>query len=618
MSTPNSFLDTVYEAANTVLSSLMDTNNMYIATFDATTRLISFPLAYQNGLLVESVSKLPGTPWGPRHYNEKEGLLTDQIIKRGKPLLIANAFERRVQEELGIENLPIKAKSWLGAPLIFHDEIIGVIALQNFERENVFDKDDESLLITIANQTATAIVNSNLYSLNRKVAELNLQVAEDRQKRLSFFQQITDQIATAGMDSNTVLESIAKSTNLLLTGKITSIYLYDREIADFSSGIRAFHDDSTQVLTKADLEAKIVIARQVAETQTPLFIEDEVAPELSAWSKEQNIKSLAAIPLTIQDFTSVRMPVGVIFVNFDQARQFSESDKELLQQLAQQASVAIAYARYQVSVRDMGRMAALGAASANLQHRLGNTLYIILPAVQRLRRRLHGDTDVEEILDIIERNAKHAADVLKRLRIPKEITKFEPTDLNSSIRAALRQCLEDDRWSSQIEFIISTNEKPAIVIAHNENPKPQRIIIHTQLDGDLPLTHSSVAHLTETFRVLIENAVKAIYKKPASSEGQIKIKSQLVQNGIRPVIAVEISDTGTGIDEATRRRLIQEPITREEPGEGSGMGLWLSNYIVNIHQGTLRLEKTVVGEGSTFTVRLPVLHQPLPTAGSAT
>jgi signal transduction histidine kinase len=71
-------------------------------------------------------------------------------------------------------------------------------------------------------------------------------------------------------------------------------------------------------------------------------------------------------------------------------------------------------------------------------------------------------------------------------------------------------------------------------------------------------------------------------------------------------VTVEIRDNGEGISGDIRDRLM-EPFfsTRMDKG-GSGLGLYISNYIISEHNGSLKFESNA-GEGTVFTVRLPAV-----------
>jgi signal transduction histidine kinase len=81
------------------------------------------------------------------------------------------------------------------------------------------------------------------------------------------------------------------------------------------------------------------------------------------------------------------------------------------------------------------------------------------------------------------------------------------------------------------------------------------------------------------------------------------------ENARTGMVEVKVSDSGVGIP-PDRLRLIFEPFyTTKEPDEhghgGTGLGLSVCRQIIEQHQGRIRVE-SVVGKGSTFTVKLPL------------
>ena len=68
------------------------------------------------------------------------------------------------------------------------------------------------------------------------------------------------------------------------------------------------------------------------------------------------------------------------------------------------------------------------------------------------------------------------------------------------------------------------------------------------------------------------------------------------------VIVIEIEDTGTGIDEATRSRLFDPFFTTKPPGRGTGLGLAVCKPIVALHGGTIRIGNREGGGGARATV----------------
>jgi len=88
-----------------------------------------------------------------------------------------------------------------------------------------------------------------------------------------------------------------------------------------------------------------------------------------------------------------------------------------------------------------------------------------------------------------------------------------------------------------------------------------------------------------------------------------RLRVEVRENPDAQMVEIRISDTGVGIP-PDQLRLIFEPFyTTKEPDEhghgGSGLGLSVCRQIIEQHQGRIRVE-SLVGKGSTFTVKLPL------------
>lgn len=131
--------------------------------------------------------------------------------------------------------------------------------------------------------------------------------------------------------------------------------------------------------------------------------------------------------------------------------------------------------------------------------------------------------------------------------------------------------------------------------------------VELALDTELPEIMGSRAELNQVFLNLVVNAGHAIEdaRKSDSRPGKIRITSQLDDTHV----VIEISDNGCGIPIAARGRVYDLFFTTKEIGRGSGQGLALAYSIITGHAGTISFA-TEEGEGTTFTLRLPIDGQP--------
>ena len=70
------------------------------------------------------------------------------------------------------------------------------------------------------------------------------------------------------------------------------------------------------------------------------------------------------------------------------------------------------------------------------------------------------------------------------------------------------------------------------------------------------------------------------------------------------LIKIEITDTGSGIPQENLNKIFDPFFTTKEPGQGTGLGLSVSQVIVHEHGGQLKVASTI-GEGTTFSFLLP-------------
>ncbi|RMG57166.1 MAG: PAS domain S-box protein [Deltaproteobacteria bacterium] len=195
--------------------------------------------------------------------------------------------------------------------------------------------------------------------------------------------------------------------------------------------------------------------------------------------------------------------------------------------------------------------------------------------VKSLARKMKVDLILEDLTDLVDESLEGAARVRK---IVQDLKSFSRVDEAEQKHADINECLES-----------------TINIVWNEIKYKAKLIRDF---GDLPQTKCYPQQLNQVFMNLLVNAAQAIEK-----EGEIRVKTWHEDGNI----FVRISDTGCGIPPENLNRIFEPFFTTKEVGKGTGLGLSISYDIVKKHGGDIQVESQV-GEGTTFTIRIPVVE----------
>jgi len=246
-----------------------------------------------------------------------------------------------------------------------------------------------------------------------------------------------------------------------------------------------------------------------------------------------------------------------------------------------------ARARATEQLRHADRLTTVGKLASGLAHELGTPLNVVSGRAKLIADREVEGEDALDSARIVGEQAERMTALIRQLldfarpRAPK------PAPLNVATLAA-RVC----------QLIATIARKADVKLVP---PLPDETLRLEADDGQL----------TQVLTNLVVNAIQAI-----GEHGTVEIVARKVDQAPPPYVggststgqawmAIEVRDTGAGMDDATRERIFEPFFTTKEVGDGTGLGLSVSWGIVREHGGWIDVASEP-SRGSTFTVYLPI------------
>ncbi|ROM43795.1 PAS domain-containing sensor histidine kinase [Pseudomonas canadensis] len=261
------------------------------------------------------------------------------------------------------------------------------------------------------------------------------------------------------------------------------------------------------------------------------------------------------------------------------------------------------------------KMLSVGGLAAGMAHEINNPLGAILHNVQNIRRRLSPDLpknlehaeqagieletvncylqsrEVPQLLDGIQQAGARAAKIVTHMLSfsRRSNRQMAPCDLPALIDQAVEIAGNDFDLAIGFDF------------------KGQAII--RQFDPQLGPVPGTANELEQVLLNLLKNAAQAIHLREDDSEpGRIILRTRLNP----PWAEIQVEDNGIGMSENVRKRTFEPFFTTKEIGQGTGLGLSVSYFIItNNHKGQMEVHSTL-GQGTCFTLRLPLAGSQIP------
>lgn len=337
----------------------------------------------------------------------------------------------------------------------------------------------------------------------------------------------------------------------------------------------------------------------------------KVASPFAGRLAAQGLRSLVAAPLLLESRI-----FGILIAARREPETFTSMDCDFLRQLSEHVALAAHQAQIntalqqayddlrqsQQAVLQQERLRALGEMASGIAHDINNAISPVMLYTQSLlESEPNLSASAREYLETIERAIEDVAETVARMREfyrqrQPQLT-LTPADMNSLVRQVLN--LTQARWRDMAQ--------------------QRGVMIETKLElaPDLPQIVAAESEIREALTNLVFNAVDAM-----PQGGTLTIRTAVArenrqsgEDGRPSQVYVEVSDTGVGMDEATRERCL-EPFYTTKGERGTGLGLAMVYGVVQRHSADIAIESTL-GQGTTVRLSFSVQTGVSPDAATA-
>ena len=284
----------------------------------------------------------------------------------------------------------------------------------------------------------------------------------------------------------------------------------------------------------------------------------------------------------------------------ERERQAKQSLEEVVRERTQELRAA------QASLVHQEKMSSLGRLVAGIAHELNNPINFVYGNVDFLGQYMEDLLALVEMIDgiILPAEVRKILDEAKQ-KIEYEFLVEDWRKLLRSIRAGAERTasiVQDLKTFSrtgggelqETDLVAGIETTLNLIAPLLKN----RIEVRRKIAPGVPRILCNAGHVNQVFMNILTNAAQAI-----GGEGWIEVRIEPVDDG--RAVEVAVTDSGPGIRPEVIAKISDPFFTTKDVGEGTGLGLWISENIVRAHGGSMKWTNGDAG-GAVFTVILPV------------
>ncbi len=240
-------------------------------------------------------------------------------------------------------------------------------------------------------------------------------------------------------------------------------------------------------------------------------------------------------------------------------------------------------------LRQVQKLESIGTLASGIAHDFNNILGIILGYSTLLERLREDPKGYSESIAAITKATKRGASLVKQLLIFARKTEvlIEVVNINDMIEELTK--FMGDTFPKTIKICTSLQKGLPAIVA--DTSQIHQVLLNLFVNARDAMPNSGTLSIS----------TRTIDGKAVSSRTSKVMRDRMA----RQYVEIEVADSGTGMDEATRQRIFEPFFTTKSPGKGTGLGLSVVFGIVEHHCGFIDV-RSALGKGTSFSVLLPI------------